>query len=82
MNLTISFPNNFVLSSVTNYQIRIESALADGVVCSFNPATNQVPFSFIQISMINILMPAGITTMEFQFNTQTSKYASSSILTF
>lgn len=23
MNLTISFPNNFVLSSVTNYQIRI-----------------------------------------------------------
>lgn len=42
MNLKIRFPNNFLLTTATDCQIKINTNLITGVGCAFDPTTNQV----------------------------------------
>lgn len=40
MNLRVDFPNNFILSTATNCQVKLGSTVASGTLCSFDPTTN------------------------------------------
>jgi hypothetical protein len=42
INLRIDFPNNFILTTATNCQVKLDTTIISGSTCSFDISTNQV----------------------------------------
>lgn len=44
VKLAVIFPNNFILSTVTGCQIKLDTSILTGTTCSIDPTINQVKF--------------------------------------
>lgn len=59
MKIAVIFPSNFVLSTVTGCQIKLDTTVITGTTCSIDTTINQVNFNII-------LFRFRLTTSQFQ----------------